>query len=64
MKASDMRDMEPAIMLAEIEKTRRKLLDLRFKSVQGEEIKPSLFRANRRDIARYMTVLREKGSPA
>ncbi len=60
MKASEMRDMEPAVIHAEVEKLRRQLLELRFKVELGEEVRPSLVRETKRDMARYLTVLREK----
>ena len=64
MKASDMRGMEPAAIHAELEKCRRQLMDMRFKVALGEEVRPSLLRGLKRDIARYQTVLREKEGAA
>jgi len=64
MKAHEMRGMEPAVLHAEVEKCRRQLMDLRFKLALGEEVRPGLLRGLKRDIARYLTVLREKEGAA
>lgn len=60
MKASEMRDLEPALIHAEVEKIRRQLLELRFKVELGNEVHPNLITDLKKDLARYLTVLREK----
>lgn len=60
MKASEMRGLEPAVIHAEIERCRRSLLELRFKVELGEKVSSSEIKGLRKDIARYLTVLREK----
>ncbi len=60
MKANEIREMEPAVIHAEVEKIRRQLLELRFKVELGEEVRPTQLRGLKRDMARYLTVLREK----
>jgi large subunit ribosomal protein L29 len=60
MKADEMRGLPESELIIEIEKTRQKLWKLRFRP-KGEPLeKPSEIRVLRRDIARMMTLLREK----
>lgn len=60
MKISEMRECPPAELRNEIEKARQKVWKMRFQA-KGEPLENSGgFRALRRDIARLMTVLREK----
>ena len=60
MMAEEIRPMEPAAIRVEIEKKRREMLDLRCQLSIGEEVHAHRLRAARKDIARMMTVLREK----
>ena len=60
MMASEIRPMEPAAIRAEIEKKRREMLDLRCQMALGEEVHAHRLKAARKDIARLLTVLREK----
>ncbi len=60
MKAVEMRSMEPAALLAEVEKLRRELLELRCKVALGEDVRPHRVREIKREIARMLTVLAEK----
>ena len=60
MMAEEIRPMEPAAIRMEIEKRRREMLDLRCKIAIGEEVHAHLLRSARRDVARMLTVLREK----
>ncbi|MCL2001233.1 MAG: 50S ribosomal protein L29 [Planctomycetes bacterium] len=60
MKAEEMRSMEPAALLAEVEKLRRELLELRCKIVLGEDVRPHRVKESKKEIARLLTVLAEK----
>lgn len=60
MKALEIRGMEPAALLAEIEKLRRELLELRCKVALGEDVRPHRVKEIRREIARMLTILGEK----
>ncbi len=60
MKAVEMRGMEANALLAEIEKLRKELLELRCKVALGEDVRPHRVKEIRREIARMMTVLGEK----
>lgn len=62
MKALEMRSMEPAALQAEIENLRRELLELRCKVALGEDVRPHRLREIRKEIARMLTILREKGN--
>lgn len=60
MKAVEMRGMESAALLAEIENLRKELLELRCKVALGEDVRPHRVREIRREIARMLTILGEK----
>ncbi len=60
MKAVEMRSMESAALLAEIENLRKELLELRCKVALGEDVRPHRVKEIRREIARMLTVLGEK----
>ncbi len=60
MKAVEMRAMEPAALLAEVEKLRRELLELRCKVALGEDVRPHRLGEIKKEIARMLTVLAEK----
>ena len=60
MKALEIRGMEPAALMAEIERMRRELLEFRCKVALGEDVRPHRIKEIRREIARMMTILREK----
>lgn len=60
MKAMEMRSMEPAALLAETEKLRRELLELRCKIALGEDVRPHRIGEIKKEIARMLTVLAEK----
>ena len=62
MKALEMRSMEPAALQAETENLRRELLELRCKVALGEDVRPHRLKEIRKEIARMMTILREKGN--
>lgn len=62
MKASEMRSLEPAAIETEVEKLRRELLEIRCKVALGEDVRPHRVREIKREIARMLTILGEKGN--
>ncbi|MCC8189151.1 MAG: 50S ribosomal protein L29 [Planctomycetes bacterium] len=60
MKAAEMRSLEPAAILTEVEKLRRELLELRCKVALGEDVRPHRVKEIKREIARLLTILGEK----
>ena len=64
MKAVEMRAMEPAALVAEVEKLRRELLELRCKVALGEDVRPHRVKEIRKEIARLLTILGEKNEGA
>ncbi len=60
MKAVEMRGMESAALLAEIENLKKELLELRCKVALGEDVRPHRVKEIRREIARMSTILGEK----
>ncbi|MDR3211958.1 MAG: 50S ribosomal protein L29 [Planctomycetota bacterium] len=62
MKIVEMRVLETAALEAEIEKSRKELLELRCKVAQGEDVHPHRVKQLRREIARILTVINEKTS--
>lgn len=60
MKPDTLRDLSPAELAAKSEELREQLLKLRFQESTGQIENPQMLRGIRRDIARVMTVLREK----
>ena len=60
MKPSEVRDLPPADIEVEVAKRRKKLFEYRFKSGQEEKQRAGEIRALRRDIARMLTVQRER----
>ena len=61
MKISDMRTMKTEELHAELEGIRRHLFDLRSQAVTEKLENPHQLKATRTDIARLLTVLRERG---
>ena len=60
MKAADARDLTSDEITARIEQLHEELFRLRFRSATQELENPMLLRTLRRDVARLMTVLRER----
>jgi large subunit ribosomal protein L29 len=60
VKTSDLRLMSDAELTSELERIRRELLNLRCRIALGEEVKGSDVSKCRRDIARILTVQRER----
>ena len=61
MKASEIRDMDDAELREHIATARRELFGLRFQHATGELDNTSGLRRARREIARALTVARERG---
>jgi len=59
MEINELRGLSPAELKDKLEGLRKSLMDMQFKREGGSQ-KPHLFREARKDIARIMTVLKEK----
>ena len=60
MKPSEIRNMSAAEINAKVNELRNEALNLRFQDVSGQVTDYSRVREVRRDIARLLTILREK----
>ncbi len=61
MKVSEIRQMKETELHSELDRLRRHLFDLRSQAVTEKLEDPSLLTKTKRDIARVLTVLHEKG---
>jgi large subunit ribosomal protein L29 len=61
MEVSQIRDMKTEELYMELERLRRRAFDLRSQAVTEKLQDPSLLTKTKRDIARILTVLHEKG---
>lgn len=61
MKIGEYRDMKTVELHGELDRSRRRLFDLKAQAVTEKLENPTLLRAARIDIARVFTVLRERG---
>ncbi len=61
MKMSEIRDMKMDELHAELDRVRHHLFDLRAQSTTEKLENPYLLRAARKEIARILTVMRERG---
>ena len=61
MIAAELRDMSEAALREHLATARRELFGLRFQHATGELDNTSSLRAARRDVARALTVARERG---
>lgn len=61
MKTSEIRAMKTAELHAELDRLRRHSFDLRSQAVTEKLENPNQLRLTRQDIARVLTVLRERG---
>ena len=59
MKISEIRGMEKAAIVAEIQAKKKELLEMRCKVALGDEVNPMQLKQLRKDIARMKTVLVE-----
>ena len=60
-KTTELRDMDDAGLVEHLRTTRRELFGLRFQHATGELENTSRLRDAKRDVARALTVLRERG---
>ncbi len=60
MKIKEMREMSDAELQAELERLERSAFDLRSQSVTEKLEDPSLLTKTRKDIARVLTIRRER----
>ncbi len=61
MKIAEIRQMKPTELHSELDRLRRHLFDLRSQAVTEKLEDPSLLTKTKRDIARVLTALHEKG---
>jgi len=61
MKIAEIRDMKTEELHSELDRLRRHAFDLRSQAVTEKLQDPSLLTRAKRDIARILTVLRERG---
>lgn len=62
MKTQDLRKMSVEELNKSLKETRENLFNLRFKHATAQLEKVSQLPADKRDIARIMTILKEKGA--
>ena len=60
MKPSEIRDLSAEDIAAQVDELREELLDLRFQAAVGQASNPRRIREAKREIARLLTVAREK----
>lgn len=60
MKAEDIREWDDHEITIRVKELKQELFRLRFRSATMELENPSLLRTLRRDVARMMTILRER----
>lgn len=60
-RASELRDLEDATLLEELRVARRELFGLRFQHAMSELENTASLRRAKRDVARVLTVARERG---
>ena len=61
MKAAEIREMKSPELRVELDRLRRHLFDLRAQAVTEKLENPHQMRGVRKDMARIMTVFRERG---
>ena len=61
MKARDFRDMTDDVLIEQIRTARQELFGLRFQNATGELENTAGLRAAKRDLARALTIARERG---
>ncbi len=60
MELKKMREMTDIELVAELEKMKKELFNLRFQHITGQLENPVKMREVKRDIARVKTIIREK----
>lgn len=61
MKAAELRDMDDAALVEHLGTARRELFGLRFQHATGELENTARLRLAKREVARALTVVRERG---
>ncbi len=61
MKAADLRELDDQALLEQIKTARRDAFGLRFQLATGELENTAGVRASKRDLARALTIARERG---
>ena len=59
-KAADLREADESELETRLAEAKQELFNLRFQMVTGQQDNSAMLRTTRRDIARILTVLREK----
>ena len=59
-KAADLREADESELETRLAEAKQELFNLRFQMVTGQQDNSAMLRATRREIARILTVLREK----
>ena len=59
-KAADLREADEAELETRLAEAKQELFNLRFQMVTGQQDNSAMLRTTRREIARILTVLREK----
>ena len=60
MKPNEIRNLDHDEIMEEVDKRREELLDLRFQTAVGQASNPRRIRTAKREIARLLTIAREK----
>ena len=60
MKPNEVRNLSEGEILAEVDKRRQELFDLRIQAAGGHTSNPRRARAAKREIARLLTIAKEK----
>jgi large subunit ribosomal protein L29 len=60
-KASELRDLDDVLLVEHLRTARRELFGLRFQHATGELENTTRLRDAKRDVARALTLLRERG---
>ncbi|MFN3346607.1 MAG: 50S ribosomal protein L29 [Candidatus Bipolaricaulaceae bacterium] len=61
MKARDLRELSNDELMQKVQEWKRKLLNLRFQLTSGQLTNTAEITKTKRDIARALTILRERG---
>lgn len=61
MKARDLRELSNDELMRRVQEWKRKLLNLRFQLASGQLTNTAEIEKTKRDIARALTILRERG---
>ncbi len=61
MKARDLRELSNDELMQRVQEWKRKLLNLRFQLASGQLTNTAEIKKTKKDIARALTVLRERG---